>query len=258
MSFRFNTRDELTAIAKHHTNEMWTKYRNEIDTCIHDTHIYGGPVSRDLHEHVDTKGCSFQVKASDSVSAIFYEDTSSNKVAVLNFASYKQPGGGFIRGMMAQEEALCHSSFLYNVLQDFDTSFYTYNRKNLNRGLYTHRALYTPNVTFTNNEINCMSDSVDVITCAAPNKSVCLKYGKFTEQENSSALRLRIIFIRDICETEHVDVLIAGAYGCGVFRQDPTEVATIFREVFEVSALCKVVFPIPAGKNLLEFKSVFE
>ena len=53
------------------------------------------------------------------------------KTAVLNFASYKHPGGGFIRGSMAQEEALCHESFLYNVLNAFDATFCDYNRTSL-------------------------------------------------------------------------------------------------------------------------------
>ena len=32
---------------------------------------------------------------------------------------------------MAEEEALCHESFLYNVLSAFDATFYDYNRTSL-------------------------------------------------------------------------------------------------------------------------------
>ena len=39
------------------------------------------------------------------------------KIAVLNFASFKNPGGMFYNGSSAQEESLCHESFLYNVLK---------------------------------------------------------------------------------------------------------------------------------------------
>ena len=35
------------------------------------------------------------------------------KIAVLNFSSFKHPGGGFMTDMLAQEESLCYCSNLY-------------------------------------------------------------------------------------------------------------------------------------------------
>ena len=57
------------------------------------------------------------IVAEDSVEAIM--NYSQGKTAVLNFASYKEPGGGFMAGSQAQEESFCHESFLYNVLRQF-------------------------------------------------------------------------------------------------------------------------------------------
>lgn len=72
------------------------------------------------------------------------------KLCVLNFASFTNPGGGFIDGAMAQEEAICHNSTLYNILVE-KMEFYNENRLNENHGLYTDRAIYSPSVLFLNN-----------------------------------------------------------------------------------------------------------
>lgn len=199
----------------------------------------------------------------DSVSAIkkeakIIEEESENKrLAVLNFASYKNPGGMFINGSKAQEECLCHESFLYNVLRD-KPEYYLWNNENKNKALYLNRALYTPNVVFGGIETGKLCD---VITCAAPNKSAAQKHCSVSDEENSEYLKDRIKFVLDIAREEEVDVLILGAYGCGVFGQDPVEVASIFKEYLTTTYQCfdKVVFAIPDGRNgnLRKFKEVF-
>ena len=177
------------------------------------------------------------------------------KLAVLNFASYRHPGGGFLNGSMAQEEALCHASFLYNILREF-SDYYEWNEANYNKGLYMNRALYSPNVFFFG-EDGRNHVIADVITCAAPNRSMLLKDGRFSEKENEEALKDRIRFIRDICDNEGVDILISGAYGCGVFSQKPEMVAECFRECFSDTKVRNVVFAVPPDRNYPAFEKVF-
>lgn len=165
-----------------------------------------------------------KLEALDSVSAVFRYTDQYFKTAVLNFASYKQPGGMFLQGSKAQEECLCHESTLYNVLTRFEDTYYASNRKQLNRALYQNAALYSPDVYFERND-----DSVecDVITCAAPNFSAASKYCNISREENATVLESRIKFILYLAATQQVDTLILGAFGSGVFGQDAKEVAEI-------------------------------
>ena len=159
----------------------------------------------------------------------------------------------FLTGSRAQEECLCHESFLYNVLKEFDksdepscVSYYKNNRAKVNRGLYYNRAFYTPNIIF---EKDSISANFDVITCAAPNLGPTLRYGlNVSKEENSKVLESRIKFILDIAAENRVDTLILGAFGCGVFGQAPIEVANVFKGFLRNEfngCFKKVIFAIP-------------
>lgn len=209
----WSRKDELAKKAVTHTKEMSKKYKSEIALSIENTKFYAR--QPDLETSGDLP--KIEIVDLDSVSAI--HKYSSENMAVLNFASYKFPGGGFMRGSSAQEEALCQHSYLYNVISDFDKTVYEWNRNNLNRGLYS------PDIMF-DDRTKC-----SVITVPAPNKSVMLKYGNFTEEENAKALLHRVKLVVDIAEENNVKTLILGAFGCGVFKQDPVDVATFFKKV---------------------------
>ena len=58
----------------------------------------------------------------------------------------------------------------------------------------------------------------DVITCAAPNKRAAQRYCNVSDEENSRVLESRIDFILDIAKRHKIDILVLGAFGCGVFR----------------------------------------
>lgn len=180
------------------------------------------------------------------------------KTCVLNFASYKTPGGLFLDGSSAQEESLCHASTLFNVLSRFP-GYYDENRLMLNRALYTNRAIYSRDICFEHNESVCHAD---VLTCAAPNKRAAQKKCHVSNEENYSVLHDRIDFALSVAAENEPETLILGAYGCGVFGQDPTEVAEIFKSLLndKYQGVFKVVvFAIPnaAGANFKAFQSVF-
>ena len=246
-----------------HAREMEKRFKKEISFSFNHTTIYSSIPLMDKDETIYCGKPEIMFMETDTVSAII--DIGSNyhmngPMAALNFASYKNPGGMFLKGSSAQEESLCHESFLFNVLRRFE-DYYKWNRGNLNKALYTNRALYTPSIYFLKNTIindNQICVPCDIITCAAPNKGAAMKYNIANEYDNTIALQSRIRFVLSIASLHHVDTLILGAYGCGVFRQDPYEVASIFKYEIEYIRPCKrIVFAIPTGHNYDAFAEVF-
>lgn len=229
-----------------HTEEMEKFYGREIQGVIEQTRIYDVDF-----EGVAVHTCEGEIvlEALDSVSAILKAAESCEKpMAVLNFSSYKNPGGGFIGGSRAQEECLCQESFLYNVLSQMTEKFYDWNNRNTNRTLYRNRGMYSPGVVFMREEKRAVCD---VITCAAPNFSAAHRNQNVSREENSKVLQDRIRFVLDIARENQVRTLILGAYGCGVFGQDAEEVAGIFKKYLESGYKCfeRVIFAIPEGKD---------
>lgn len=244
-------KEKRAEIAKAHTKEMEEKYSKEIKHSIENTEICTSidilRTKKQEPENTMVK-TRFYVCDVDTVGANLIFASEDKRIAALNFASYKNAGGMFIKGSRAQEECLCHESFLYNVLKE-NEPYYEANRKNKNRALYYNRAIYSPDIIFEREGRTCYCD---VITCAAPNKRAAQRCCNVSDEENSIALESRIDFILDIARRHKVDILILGAFGCGVFGQNGDEVAEIFHKLLlreEYDCFESVVFAIPASKN---------
>lgn len=242
----WSEKDKKAEQAVSHTKEMEKVYGKEIRDAIEHTAVYD--VDFVCNREYTCEG-QIVLEALDSVSAILKAaEGCKNRMAVLNFSSYKNPGGGFIGGSKAQEECLCHESFLYNVLSQMTEKFYDWNNQNKNRAMYQNRGMYTPGVVFMRDG---KTAACDVITCAAPNFSAAHRYQKVSHEENREILKDRIRFVLDIARENQVNTLILGAYGCGVFGQNAREVAGIFKEYLETTHKCfeQVIFAIPEGKD---------
>ena len=247
-----NKKKERAEEAQWHTRYMDENYKKQTIESIKRTKIYEKDV--ELGNRTITRIDQISVVPMDSVSAIF-KYAKDSRAMVLNFASYRHAGGNFINGSRAQEESLCLESNLYNILKEHQ-SFYDENSKHPNKSLYTNRALYTKKVVFLR---DFKTQYCDVLTCASPNYHAASS--KVSKEENTKALKDRIKFVIKIALNNNVDTLILGAFGCGVFGQDPIEVASIFKEI--IGKYCnrglRIVFAIPEGNNdnLNAFRKVF-
>lgn len=148
-------------------------------------------------------------------------------MAVLAFASFTNPGGGYIQGYLGQEATLCADSYLYNVL-DKQRNWYGENRRrNINCELYRNRALVVPAVRFDRNHVHAYAD---VIVAAAPNAKRARQEYRVGDDALLDALRDRIRFVLAICDELGREKLVLGAWGCDNNGFDAEAVAELFRK----------------------------
>jgi len=158
----------------------------------------------------------------------------SENSGVLNFASAKNPGGGFLNGSLAQEEALAVSSDLYNS-QLQARKFYDINR-GCRTALYTHNMIYSRDITFIrDSSMHLLKSPVlaNVLTSPAVNA------GAYYKNENGSISTLlavmekRMRYILNVFADKGDRTIILGAFGCGVFKNEASDVANIFCELLK-------------------------
>lgn len=158
-------------------------------------------------------------------------------VGVLNFASAKNPGGGFLRGAHAQEESLVRASTLYASLSSDAAKPYYDAHREAKDAWYSDRMIFTKHVVVFRDDVgNILKHPyrVSVVTAAAPNVRALTKQGRKIDPEELEEIlssRLRKIF--RIFTLEGLHTLVLGAWGCGVFGNHPNHVASIFAGLLE-------------------------
>ena len=160
----------------------------------------------------------------------------NSHLACLNFASAKNPGGGFLNGSLAQEEALACASGLYPCLLTAP-EYYERNRSNRS-ALYLDLTIFSPHVPFFRDDAGSLIEKpilASVITSPAPNAGAISQNEPANLRRVEPTMRRRAELVLDIAAAHHVDRLVLGAWGCGVFRNDPRIVAAIFAELLKPS-----------------------
>ncbi|MFG2347475.1 TIGR02452 family protein [Streptomyces phaeochromogenes] len=189
------------------------------------TRMYGpGPVETPPTGPVDT---FFEVTGESSLEAA---RRLTGPVAVLNFASARNPGGGYLNGAQAQEEALCRASALYTCVVEA-REFYDHHRAHRDP-FYTDRVIHSPAVPVFRDDRGQLLDepyTAGFLTAAAPNAGVVLRTAPERAPELPGALASRAERVLETAAAHGYRRLVLGAWGCGVFQNDPAQVADAFR-----------------------------
>ncbi|KAI0802278.1 hypothetical protein GGR55DRAFT_452675 [Xylaria sp. FL0064] len=175
----------------------------------------------------------------------------NQRVAALNLASDKNPGGGWLSGAMAQEEALCYRSSLALSLHK---PYYPWSPTT---------AVYTPDVVIVRSSMGAghrllvpqtpvaQLPVVSIISVAAIRRPA-VRTAPATpgpdshNPHDSRQLQTRFKYPADrqltkdkmrltlrIAAREKHELLVLGALGCGAFRNPPREIAECWAEVLD-------------------------
>ncbi|WP_329030211.1 TIGR02452 family protein [Streptomyces sp. NBC_01423] len=151
------------------------------------------------------------------------------RIAVLNYASARNPGGGYLNGAQAQEEALCRASALYATLLRVP-DFYAHHRAERSV-FYTDRVIHSPGVPVFRDDRGRLLDTpytVGFLTSPAPNAGVIRARTPQEAHRVPAALAARAERVLEVAAVCGYRRLVLGACGCGVFQNDPAVVAGAF------------------------------
>ncbi|MDX1933888.1 MAG: TIGR02452 family protein [Capsulimonadales bacterium] len=176
-------------------------------------------------------------------------------VVALNFASARNPGGGFLTGAKSQEEDLCRASVLYPCLLR-QPAYYDANRARRS-ALYTDHVIYSPEVPFLRDEQRRLLEvpfNASFITAPAPNAGAVLKNSPQEAPLLAPTFARRIRYVLTVAAAHRHRTVVLGAWGCGAFRNDPDQVAPIFRDAVRdrrfAGAFDRILFAIyDTGKD---------
>lgn len=162
------------------------------------------------------------------------------RVFVLNFASGINPGGGVRRGARAQEEDLCLCSGLLHGLEE-NQAYYDANRASDAPKFCHDRMIWSKDVPLIRdghlNHVDPML--IDVITYPAPNLNLRTYSGPGVRAGTAPVETPDQVFQRRCRHVVHhaaqqgAEVLILGAWGCGVYGNDPKKVAAEFKKAIQ-------------------------
>ncbi|MFJ9693652.1 TIGR02452 family protein [Kitasatospora sp. NPDC101183] len=189
-------------------------------------------------------------------------EAGAGPVGVLNFASARNPGGGYLRGARAQEEDLCRSALLYTCLLEAP-DYYEAHRASTDLR-YSHRVVVSPGVPVIRGgrgELLERPYPVTFLTSPAPNAGQLERRSPGADVRG--VLAERALRVLAAAARHEVRALVLGAWGCGVFRNDPAQVAEAFEGALGRygAAFERVVFAVwdrtPVSANRAAFEARF-
>ena len=167
-------------------------------------------------------------------------------ITALNFANAMYAGGAYVLGGNAQEESLCCASMLYYTIRN-QKDYYRRNKLHILPD-YTDTMIYSENVPIIRNDFGELLEKIvlcNFITSPAVNRT----FAKFifSQKKINNIMYSRIEKIIMLSLEKKTDILILGAFGCGMFGNRRETILPMFEEIINkyVPDSIEVIFAIP-------------
>ncbi len=254
---------KILELGRYRVGDEWLYIKDDIEKSVQGTVSY--PTEKEIPPY-QSSDCKTEFFVENESTLAGAKRMAEHNPAVLNFASAKNPGGGFLGGSQAQEESLARSSALYAALTA-NMEMYEFHRQQKDP-MYSDWVKYSPNVpVFRNDEGALLAESFSVsfVTCPAVNAGVVLDRDKTRGKEISEIMARRAARFLSIMAAHGHKHLVLGAWGCGVFRNKPDDVANMFHSLLTnefAGVFEQVLFSIYDSKKgqpaLSAFQAVFQ
>ena len=185
-------------------------------------------------------------------------------IVVLNMANEQTPGGWYLSGAGAQEEALCRRTSLY----------FTIGPEHGFHPIPQPGAIFSPDVLVMrkSDKRDCALLPPDqmwwtsVISVAAVFRPPVSFFGNdFARVEDKEDMRNRIQTLFRVIVLNRKRNLVLSALGCGAFRNPPEAVAKLFKEVLQEDEFCGrfrgiwfAILDRKGSRNFDAFKKIFD
>ena len=234
-------REERRIQARKHIALMKGAFASETKACTEATRIYEDGEGRSLEvPEARFEKTKTQVTTQFTVNALY---ASQGKVAIACPVTFTKPGGNYEDGAFGPEQVLCSESNLYQVLGELNGSYHAKNRGFARGMLFTDRALFMPDITFSRDG---SIRKADIIAIPEPNRTRALENNR-SEREADTCLAQRIESIMRIAAENGEDTLILGAFGCGRQGYPTDQVISLFQSWLEAhpGVFEQVIFSVP-------------
>ena len=241
--------------------------QSELEHCIDQTRLFTPDDLQSLR--VESQAIDTQIEVVNETSLEgakrLYDSAIFKRILVLNFASAKNAGGGFLRGAQAQEESLARSSGLFPSLEKC-SDYYRYHRTQNKSLLYSDHMIYSPDCPVFKDDGGALLGApyrVDFITSPAPNRGALTRNDPKALGQLEAVFTQRIQYMLRLAASQQADALVLGAWGCGVFGNQPEQVADLFaNELLGDGEFAKtfrhISFSIPENPKLAANTTAFE